>query len=253
MPRHHEIEAAFARALLSEVAEPPPGVTSHSSPHPVRRFGVYRNNVAASLIRVLEGRYRVVERLVGEEFFRATARIFIEQHPPRSPALVDYGGAFAEFLSSFAPAAPTPYLVDVARLEWLEHVAYHAADAVPIGRDALGAIAPDHVAATRLRLHPSLGLIRSDYPVFSIWRTNVEDEEVMPVSLGTGEAVMIVRPRFDVEVRKLPAGTHAFLAALEDGQTLAEAATAAMADHAAFNLASALAGVIGVGAVVGYH
>ena len=70
-----------------------------------RRFGVYRNNVYSSLIDVLQARFPVVSRLVGEEFFRAMARVYVEQEPPRSAVLLRYGASFPDFVASFAPAA----------------------------------------------------------------------------------------------------------------------------------------------------
>ena len=44
---------------------------------PARRFAVYRNNVAAGLIRALEARFPVTRRLVGDDFFRAMAGGFV--------------------------------------------------------------------------------------------------------------------------------------------------------------------------------
>ena len=57
----------------------PAPVSRRAGGVPSRRFGVYRNNVYASLIDVLAGRFPVVARLVGEEFFRAMARAYVEQ------------------------------------------------------------------------------------------------------------------------------------------------------------------------------
>ena len=57
--------------------------------------------------------------------------LFIARHPPQSPALVEFGGAFALFLAAFEPAGSLSYLTDIARMEWARHAAYHAADAAP--------------------------------------------------------------------------------------------------------------------------
>ena len=76
-PRLAALQHGFADALLQGGDAVPAGVTSHTAPRPVRRFQVYRNNVFASLIEVVRARFPVVERLVGEEFFRAMARVFV--------------------------------------------------------------------------------------------------------------------------------------------------------------------------------
>ncbi|WP_141701617.1 DNA-binding domain-containing protein, partial [Methyloceanibacter marginalis] len=80
---------------------------------PSRRFAVYRNNVYASLIDVLGSRFPVSARLVGEEFFRAMARIYVAQTPPASPVLLHYGAEFADFVGTFPPASAVPYLACV--------------------------------------------------------------------------------------------------------------------------------------------
>ena len=76
------------------------------------------------------------------------------------------------------PAQTLPYLPDVARLEWLRHAAYHAADAEPMQAGALGGAPPEQAGNILLRLHPSAGRLSSDYPVVSIWETNTADAEV---------------------------------------------------------------------------
>ena len=62
-----------------------------------------------------------------------------------------------------------------------------------------------------------------------------------------GEDALVIRPHLDVEVRLLPPGGAAFLLALASGRPLAEAAEAALANHAGFDLTGNLAGIIGWG------
>ena len=66
-----EAQEAFASAVLDADAALPAQVTRKGGGAPTRRFAVYRNNVYAGLIDVLAGRFPVVARLVGEDFFRA--------------------------------------------------------------------------------------------------------------------------------------------------------------------------------------
>ena len=81
-----EIQKAFAGAVLDAKVAVPAGLARKAEGVPSRRFGVYRNNVYAGLIDVLAGRFPVVARLVGEEFFRAMARDYVEHEPPSSAA-----------------------------------------------------------------------------------------------------------------------------------------------------------------------
>ena len=57
-------------------------------------------------------------------------------------------------------------------------------------------------------------------------------------------------PDLDVEVRLLPSGGATFLHALGSGHTISEAAEAAFADHAEFDLSRGLAELIRSGVVI---
>jgi len=122
------LQSAFA-AALRDPALPAPGALSRAGEvTPIRRFNVHRNNVFISLAGVLEARFPAVRRLVGEEFFKAMARHFVDEMPPLSPVLLEYGATFPTILKAFAPVSSEPYLADVARLEWQLHEAFHAED-----------------------------------------------------------------------------------------------------------------------------
>jgi hypothetical protein len=246
-----EHQEAFARALLWREEALPTSIMGPGTSTPAKRFGVYRNNVFASLAGCLAGRFPVVARLVGEEFFNAMARVFVERHPPTSPALFEYGDEFPLFLASFEPTKSLPYLPDVARLEWHVATAYHAADAQPIDATALGRLGND-APDTGLVLHPSCAIVLSHYPVFSIWQTNTRDDVVQHVDASAGgEGALIVRPQFNVEVVGLDAASYAFIAALAAGHALELAAEIATELDSSFDVGAALQTLFSSGAIVG--
>jgi hypothetical protein len=250
--RGAELESTFARAVLDAGAAVPGPLVRNAGGTPSRRFGVYRNNVYASLIDVLAKRFPVAARLVGDEFFRAMARVYVGNRPPCSPVLLFYGEGFADFAADFPPAAPIPYLADVMRLEWAWHAAYHAADAEPLPLEALSA-ASEGAAEARFAPHPSLRVVRSPYPIITIWELGARDGEDEPARLpADGEDALVVRPKLDVEVRRLPEGGATFVLALKEGASLQEAAARAIDDAPAFDLAANLAGLVASGAVVAW-
>ena len=242
-------ETSFAEALLGAESTVPPGLVAPTAAVPARRFAVYRNNVMASLAAALARRYPVIERLVGGEFFGAMARQFVLQHPPRSPLLAQYGDDFADFIDAFDPARQLPYLADTARLEAARTRAYHAEDATPLGADGFAALDADTLGDVRLQLHPSATILRSQFPIVTIWAMNSGELEPQPIETGQGEDALVVRPHLDVEIRALPPGGAAFLQSLADGLPLRDAIAAALADHAGFDLTGSLAGLIGSGVV----
>ncbi len=240
---------AFAGALADAAQSPPAGLTSaRGAPDPLR-FAVYRNNVVAGLSRVLEQRFPVTRRLVGEEFFRGMVRAFITEHQPRSPLLAEYGGELPAFIAGFEAAAGVPYLADLARLEACWSDAYHAADATPVGIDALASVPPEILSNVRLALHPSARLLRSPWPVGSIWAAH-QSTEVQPVGHAREETVLVVRPDVEVRVHILPAQDSGFAGALFSDVFLGEAAEQAAATDPTFDFGTALVGLVGLGAFV---
>lgn len=237
----------FAGALLDADRPVPGTVTSHTARHPQKRFAVYRNNVIVSLIAALRSQFPATERIVGEEFFAGLARVYIETQPPRSPILATYGDGFPDFIDNFPPAADIAYLADVARLEAARTRAYHAADAIPLDPARWQVIDPQALAGIHVTLHPSVEILRSPHPVVTIWAMNAGEAELTSIEDWSGEDAVVARPHLDVSVRQLPPGGGAFLAALATGATLGDAAQTAAADHADFDLAANLAGLIGAG------
>lgn len=247
MTGHADFAAAFRAALFDGTL--PPGATARDPEEVVRRFAVYRNNVAHSLTQALGRRFPVVRRLVGEAFFGATARVYIEAEPPPSPLIFHWGEGFAAFLEGFSPARSLPYLADVARLEWLRGRAYHAADGDPVDPADLGraAAAPERFG---LVLHPSVGLLRSRHAVVTIWQANQPGQTPDgPLRADRAETALVLRDRGDqVPVVALSNGEAGFLAALMRGESLLAAAAGAAEGE---DPARLLALLMRAGAIIG--
>jgi len=241
------LQKHFAATLLDRSKPVPDGIRSR----PERRFAVYRNNVYVSLVEALATRFPVCRALVGDEFFRAMARDFVAAHPPRSPLLMTYGDDFGDFIDGFAPAAPVPYLGDVARLEAARTRAYHAEDAEPLGAEAFAGIEPMVLPTVRLALHPSLELLASRFPVVSIWEAHQDNAAALQsLDLSADEDALVLRPRLEVETYRLPPGAYWFLRALSASRALGEAAADACAAMPGFDLVSSFALLIQSRAVV---
>lgn len=219
MPTHPETVAAFAAALTG--GPPPPGLAARAPEEIARRLDVYRNNVATGLAKALAARFPVIQRLVGDAFFAATARVFAQTHRPQSPVLATWGDAFPAFLATFAPLSGFPYLADVARIEYARGLAFHAADARPIHPARLATATP---AELRLTLHPSVMLLRLAHPAVSIWARHQPEGGHLPPGTGPETALILRDPAFAVHVRALDTGDAALMAALLSGATLAQAA-----------------------------
>ena len=245
MPTLREVQASFARAVIDPaLADGITGAIVGAGITPERRLGVYRNNVLASLGRVLEGRFPATRRLLGPAGFAALARDFIRAEPPDRPQLTGYGAAFAGFLERSVEDAALPWLADVARLEWAREEAYYAADATPLPVASLAAIPLERYPELRFEVHPSLRLVRSAGPVYSLWHAVLDDATEMSagaVSSGRAEQVLVVRPELTVTTRPIALADLRLMEALAEGLPLGEAAARAERADAGFDLQAALA------------
>lgn len=250
-PLHRSLQEEWAGALLDPRMACPPAVRAWNGSDPQRRFDVYRNNVASSLIGALADTFPVVQALVGEEFFRAMAGVFVRRHPPLSPLLARYGEGFPEFVETFEPARGLPYLPDVARLELARLQALHAADATSIDARALAALlgAGERVGELRLALHPSLRLLASGFAVVSIWAAHQGQGDLAEVAVRRGESAVVVRPHLDVLVVPCDPGTVEFVLGLQRGCDFAESAGRAAAAPGGCDLAATLRLLVGHGAI----
>lgn len=235
----------FAKALLAADHSLPAGLKAWNGSDPTRRFDVHRNNVFVSLIEALAETFSVTQALVGVEFFRAMAQVYVGRSPPRSRLLFEYGCDFPDFIAGFAPAAGLPYLGDVARLEYLRVEACHAADAEALVPGAFIALldSPDRLLDLRVQLHPALRIMRSGHAVFSIWAAHQGLMTLESVVLEQPEDALVFRPGLEVRVLALPPGGAAFLGSLANQGTLGESATIASRE-AEFDLAANLRGLI---------
>jgi Putative DNA-binding domain len=243
MPRLLEIQRAVNRCLIERDQEAvAPFLTDGS---PINRLDIYHNTIFSGLTKALCLTYPAVQRLVGVDFFEGVAQLFIVWHPPRAACLNCYGGEFPDFLRDLPAATAVAYLADVARLEWAVNCAIHAPDIEPFEFATLTAIDPGDRGGVSFTAHPSVHLVRADYPVDLIWRAVLADDDraLRAIDLSSGLVHLVAgRRSTGVEVVRLEEKVWRFLAELYAGRPIQAAinscadfdAAAALAQHLAF-------------------
>ena len=229
-----DMEPEFVVALYDRGQPLPLGIDGAGAPRAERGFEVYRNNYRVNLREALRASFPITAQLVGEEFFAAMASVFVATNPPHSPVLIEYGAAFPDFIGGFEPAEAVPYLADVARLETCWNDAYHAPEAGHMDFKAMRQLSASGLAASQVRLHPSLRLLHSSYPVASIWSAHQPSAPKREVS-WVPEDVLIVRPDADVLVYTLEPGYLAFISELRNGERIEQAALRALENEPTFD------------------
>lgn len=226
MPSLLEVQGNFARALL-DAGDSGAGLA------------VYRNNLHENLGGALASAYPIVRKIVGEGFFDRLARDYSRAHPSTCGDLNRYGALMPRFVADYAGTQDLPYLPDVARMEWLAHLAYYAADAKPFDIRAPSQL-PENPC---LQLGPSCALLRSEWPLARLWEVHQDKfTGEFSVDFAAGiERILIHRPDWRVQVRSITLGDYRFLAGAGRGETMGAALEAACALDAAFDASTALA------------
>lgn len=252
-----ELQSRFYAAMLTAQEAPDlhhalGGDTLHNA----RRLEAYRRNVYANLCSALALTYPVVQRIVGDVFFREMARAYVRAEPSTSGDLNDYGATFASFVATYPHATDLPYLADVAQLEWQRQILALAADADTAGPDApfaaLATTPADRYDALFFALDPAIARLNSGWPLADIWRVNQGSfSGDMQVDFTCACQLLLWRTPSEVELAALGSAEAALLDELIAGRALAPAATTALVIDERFELGVCLQRWIAAGVLRG--
>lgn len=233
-----ELQTRFVSALFGEL--PGAGVAA---------MAIYRNNLREGFIKTLALEFPVIERLVGEDYFRQLAIEFQTVHPSRAGDLHGIGAPFAQYLHERYAQSDYAYLPDVAALEWAYQQASVAADAPAFDVQSLARVAPESYGGLRFNLHPACFLVHSIYPILRIWQVNQTDNtDTVDLSAGA-DHIITRRLRDGIELRRLAPAEYVLLERFSHGATLAAALAAVQALEPGFDLGRALRQVIALGLI----
>ncbi len=256
MSRLECLQADFAEALNQAASGPDIARNFSGDLETVLgRLAIYRGNVQANAVKALASAYPVIEKIVGREFFAALSRAYIRATPSSSGNLNELGAGFAEFLAGFEHARELPYLADVARLEWLLHLAHFAAHAEPLDTAALAKVPAESQGALRFVLHPAAAWLASEYPLARICEVNRHGYagEMAIEPLDHRQYLLVSRPKFRAGAEVIDGGTYVFLDRLARVQPLSVAVTEATAADAMFDLPGTLVKLNTAGVITGFR
>lgn len=191
-----------------------------------RRLAIYRTNTRETFALALEAAFPVLLACMGGEQFRSLAWTFQRAWPSPAGNLFHVGARLPGFLADHLRGTEEEYLSDVARLEWCVQEALVAADSSSVlDLTALAAVPPDSQGELRFVIHPSVGLLRTDYGVFALWEAHQAGQPVEPAPRLT-ECLLVRRLAEGVQLQRLATLDILWLEALQDGGTLGESIAA---------------------------
>jgi hypothetical protein len=208
-------------------------------------FSIYRNTIIKGCIDALQANYPTIDRLVGTEWFRAAAAVYVRETRPTNVSMMEYCVSFPDFLAAFEPAQGLPYLADVARLDrdWIQvHV---ARDEGSIDPAALGLLAPEQLGRAVLRpLAAARWRWFADQPIYTIWSVNRAGETLADDIEWQGEGALLIRRDGIVSWRSMELGACVFLAACAARTPLEQAANQAIDAQPSLDIALLLSDLL---------
>lgn len=224
-----------------------------------RGLQAYRANGYALAERALAATYPVLAELMGQENFSALARHFWTEHPPLRGDMACWGAALAAFVDAAPQLADEPYLSDVARLEWLMHLAASAED-VETDLPSFALLASGDPTPVTLVLGAGVALLASPYPVASIVNAHLLGQPTLLqagqfLQEGRAEHALVWRQGFRPCMRSSTAAEHRLLNGLIAGEPLEDVLQAASmpggSEAPAFDFNTWLADAVQTGLVCG--
>jgi len=217
MPPLRDIQDAFHAAIFQNDKRLCSQITERNGLAGDARINIYRSSVLGIQTDALAAVYPVIQRLIGEPFFRTMGRDYLQEHPSPSGDLHELGAQMAEFLTKLTTVSELPYLADVARLEWAWHRVFHAANDSDMDLQALASIPAEDQAAIIFSLRKGAHLLESNYPVHRIWEVNQEEytgDEAVSLAEG-GISLIIWRNGFELRIDPLTKEESQFLHAID--------------------------------------
>jgi hypothetical protein len=203
-----------------------------------RGLAVYHHAFRANLMACLGDTFEKTRAWLGDEAFEAAALQHIDEHPPASWTVSDYGARFGDTLAGIYPADPE--VEEIAWTDWSLRRAFDGPDSILQEPAALAAIDWERAV---LRLAPTLVLRSVATNCAAIWSALADGEE--PPTVGALEGVcglVVWRKDFSPHFRSLGEAEYRTLLGAVAGASFSDLCAGLSADGANPEETAVLAG-----------
>jgi hypothetical protein len=251
MPRLCDLQQAFAEAIVEGTSHAAAGAMAEDG-RALRSVALYRRLIRNNYVQVLKVTYPVLQRFVGERYFGIVAREYLKKYPSISGDLFPYGCHLPAFLGELRLS---PLLIELARLEWVCHEAYQAADAPPLASDQLDALASVDPSQVTFQFHATARLLSCPFPVHRVWsalQPEAPADKGVELPLPEQETgVVVTRGDGKVRVTPLARTDYLLLEAMSRGVDAASVERMAIESEPEFDFARFLAAVLNLRIITG--
>jgi hypothetical protein len=252
MSRLCELQQAFAEAIVEGKSHAVAKAMAEDG-RALRSVTLYRRLIRNNYVQTLKITYPVLYRFVGERYFGIVARGYLKKYSSISGDLFPYGRHLPAFLNEFQLSL---LLIELARLEWVCHEAYQAADAPPLTSDQLDAIASVDPSRVTFQFHAAAQLLSFSFPVHRVWMVLQPEgpaDEAVELPLPEQETgVVVTRGDGKIQVTPLARTDYLLLEAMSRGADAASVERMAIESEPEFDFARFLATVLNLRIITGF-
>jgi len=217
---------------------------------PGKRLIIYQRNYRRSLVDALLIKFPATGWLLGSRLLTEAATRFIRECPPQAPCIAEFGAEFPDFLSRCPVAERAPYVREFAVLEWhLGKVSIAVAD-LPVSVEELSSIDTEALTDTRLELQPGLHYLTASWPVDELMELYLSETVPDRFELSPAEVrIEILGARGEFKLNRLDQAEATFRKAISEGESIGDAAEAALEVNARFDPGKGLAALLAAGLI----
>jgi hypothetical protein len=180
------------------------------------RIGIYTNAFFFRLLDCFAEDYPATLAVVGIDEFTAIVKEYLLVYPSTEPSIFYADYYLPDFLAAHRSAGSWPFIADLARLERAILDSFIAADASPLGVDALRALPSNEWPGLALQTHPAVAIVRGEWRVAAILRA-IEDGQEWQISANEQARTLVWRQNSQVYYRDLGLAESQALEALSQG------------------------------------
>lgn len=210
-----QLQKEFAAHLYDKKKDKIFNVIKKSAAPIDKRLQIYRNNVFGNFDNVLEMIYPKTKEMVGDDYFSYLSNIYHQKYRSPSGNLDDYGKYFPGIIASLKKDHKLIYLQDLAQVEWFYHLLYFAKDAAPIDIMKLQNLEEKDYYKVNFALHSSCRLIKSKYPIFTIWSMKKTSKKIN-LNKNLGEMILLERCNLKSNIHQLDNQEYQFLKMIKE-------------------------------------
>ncbi len=224
--------------FLQDILSLNKGVFQASAEHR-HRISIYQNNVFAAIQDYLEEVYPATRGVVGADFFRQMAQVFIQQTPPDQGNIHRYGAGFGGLCANLQGLETLPYLGDLIRYEWALHYSYFSVVSSALDPASMS---QDELLTSAVGFNDGVFIIDSDYPIYEIQRQSLPSfEGEVSIDLSQSQDTLLVyKLGHEVRCLTLDQEQALFIQGIEKNENLLQAIDALQGSISADTLSSTL-------------